>query len=220
MHSRAGPGTLYGQPMEETMTKRVAIYTRVSTDEQSCENQFRELRAVAARNGWQVVATYEDNGVSGSRGRDGRPGFDALCKAVTRREIDLVACWSVCRLGRSLQHLVTFLGELQAKGCDLYLHVQGLDTSTPSGRAMFGMLSVFGEYEKSMVSERTKAGMARARAAGKRIGRPPTISPTKATLIVADRKAGQSYRKIAKRYGVTDTTVIRLVRKAEEDARA
>ncbi len=220
MHPWAGPGTLYGQPMEETMTKRVALYLRVSTDEQTLDNQRRELEAVAARNGWNVVATYEDNGISGAKGRAQRPGFDSLCQAITRREIDLVACWSVCRLGRSLTHLVTFLGELQAKGVDLYLHVQGLDTSTPSGRAMFAMLGVFSEFERAMVSERTKAGMRRAKAAGKHIGRRPTITPTKACLIVADRRAGQSYRKIAKRYGVTDTTVIRVIRKAEEQAQA
>lgn len=202
------------------MTKRVALYLRVSTDDQSLENQRVELHAVARRNGWEVVASYEDNGVSGSTGRDKRPGYDALCRAVTRREIDLVAAWSVCRIGRSLTHLVSFLEELQAKGVDLYLHVQGLDTSTPAGRAMFGMLSVFGEFEKSMISERTKAGMARARRAGKRIGRPPKVSPAKATLIVADRRAGESYRRIAKRYGVTDTTVIRVIRKAQGEARA
>ena len=202
------------------MSKRVAIYTRVSTDEQSCENQFRELRAVAAHNGWDVVAVFEDNGISGAKGRAQRPGYDRLCQAITRREIDLVACWSVCRLGRSLQHLVTFLGELQAKGVDLYLHVQGLDTSTPSGRAMFAMLGVFSEFERAMISERTRAGMRRAKAAGKHIGRPPKVSPAKACLIVADRRAGQSFRKVAARYGVSDTTVVRLERKAREEARA
>ncbi len=200
--------------------KRVAIYARVSTDGQTVENQTRELRAVARRHGWKIVETFTDNGVSGAKGRAQRPGYDRLCQAVTRREVDLVACWSVCRLGRSLQHLVTFLGELQAKGCDLYLHVQGLDTSTPSGRAMFAMLSVFSEFERSMVSERTRAGMRRAKAAGKHIGRPREVSPLKARLILADRKAGQSYRKVAKRYGVSDATVIRVVRKAQEEARA
>jgi DNA invertase Pin-like site-specific DNA recombinase len=84
----------------------------------------------------------------------------------------LVAAWSVDRLGRSLQHLVAFLGELHASGCDLYLHRQGLDTSTPAGRALFGMMGVFSEFERAMIVERTKAGMSRARAAGKRIGRP------------------------------------------------
>ena len=175
---------------------------------------------MAARHDWAIVAVFEDNGVSGSTGRDKRPGYDALCQAVARKDIDLVACWSVCRLGRSLQHLVTFLGELQAKGVDLYLHVQGLDTSTPSGRAMFAMLGVFSEFERAMISERTRAGMRRAKAAGKRIGRPPKVSPAKATLIVADRKAGQSYRKVAARYGVTDTTVIRVLAKVQGEARA
>ena len=202
------------------MTKRVALYLRVSTDEQSVESQRVELEAVALRNGWEVVATYEDNGVSGSKGRGGRPGYDRLCTGVTRREFDLVMAWSVCRIGRSLTHLVAFLGELEAKGVDLYLHVQGLDTGTPAGRAMFQMLSVFSEFERAMVSERTRAGMRRAKAAGKRIGRPPKVSPAKATLIVADRRAGESYRRIAKRYGVTDTTVIRVIRKAQGEARA
>ncbi len=116
--------------------------------------------------------------------------------------------------------VVEAIGELQAKGVDLFLFVQGLDTGTPSGRAMFAMLSVFSEFERSMVSERTRAGMARARAAGKHLGRPREVSPLKARLILADRRAGQSYRKVAARYGVSDTTVIKLVRKAEEDARA
>ena len=200
--------------------KRVALYLRVSTDGQTVENQRRELHAVARRNGWEVVAEYEDNGVSGAKGRAQRPGYDALCVAVTRREVDLVAAWSVCRLGRSLRDLVAFMDELQAKGCDLYLHVQGLDTSTPAGRAMFQMLGVFSEFERSMVQERVRAGLARARAAGTRLGRPPSISPTKALLIVADRKGGDSLRKIAKRYGTTDTVVLRLVRKAQEEAQA
>ena len=114
--------------------RRVAIYARVSTDGQSTENQLAELRQVVGRHGWQVVATYTDEGVSGAKGRDRRPGFDKLCRAVARREVDTVMSWSVDRLGRSLQDLVGFLGELQAKGVDLYLHVQGLDTGTPAGR--------------------------------------------------------------------------------------
>ena len=115
-------------------TKRVAIYARVSTDGQTVENQLRELRAVAKRQGWKIAKTFSDNGVSGAKGRDKRRGFDDLCTGIARRDFDMVAAWSVDRLGRSLQHLVTFLGELQAKDVDLYLHQQGLDTSTPAGR--------------------------------------------------------------------------------------
>ena len=119
---------------------RAAFYLRVSTDGQATENQRRELEATAARAGWTIVAVFEDAGVSGSKGRDERPAFDQLHRATTRREIDVVAAWSVDRLGRSLQDLVAFLGELRAVGCELYLHQQGVDTTTPAGRALFQML--------------------------------------------------------------------------------
>jgi DNA invertase Pin-like site-specific DNA recombinase len=132
------------------MTKRVALYGRISTDtrKQAVDSQLRELQAVGARLGWIVVAVFTDEGVSGAKGRDKRPGLDALLKGVARREFDLIAAWSVCRLGRSLQDLIGFLGEIQARGVDLYLHQQALDTSTPSGRAMFQLLGVFAEFER------------------------------------------------------------------------
>ncbi len=191
--------------------RRVAIYARVSTDGQSTENQLAELQRVVSRHDWEVVATYTDEGVSGAKGREKRPGFDALCKAVARREVDTVMSWSVDRLGRSLQDLVAFLGELQAKGVDLYLHVQGLDTSTPAGRAMFGMLGVFAEFERSMIQERVRAGLARARAKGKRLGRPPSFTPAQVRRIRADRETGMSLRKLAARYGTTAPTVRRVL---------
>ena len=114
------------------MKKRVGIYLRVSTDGQTTQNQRRELEAVAARSGWEVVDFYEDAGISGSNGRDKRPGFDQLLNDATARKINMVAAWSVDRLGRSLQHLVGFLNELQALNCNLYLHQQAIDTTTPS----------------------------------------------------------------------------------------
>src|SRR5262249_7694090 len=120
-------------------TRRVGIYLRVSTDGQTTENQGRELEAVAARSGWEVVGFYEDAGISGSNGREKRPGLDRLLKDATARRINMIAAWSVDRLGRSLQHLVGFLNELQALNCHLYLHQQAIDTTTPSGRAMFQM---------------------------------------------------------------------------------
>ena len=119
------------------MTRRVGIYLRVSTDGQTTKNQRRELEAVAARSGWEIVGFYEDTGISGAKGRDKRPAFDRLLKDATARKINMIAAWSVDRLGRSLQDLVGFVGELQAVGCHLYLHQQALDTTTPSGRAMF-----------------------------------------------------------------------------------
>ena len=153
------------------MAKRVGIYIRVSTDGQTTANQRRELEAVAARSGWEIVGFYEDAGISGSKGRDKRPGFDRLLRDATARKVDMIAAWSVDRLGRSLQHLVGFLNELQALGCDLYLHQQALDTSTPSGRAMFQMCGVFAEFERSMIVERVNAGLKRAKAQGVRLGR-------------------------------------------------
>jgi DNA invertase Pin-like site-specific DNA recombinase len=153
------------------MKKRVGIYLRVSTDGQTTQNQRRELEAVAARSGWEVVDFYEDAGISGSNGRDKRPGFDQLLNDATARKINTVAAWSVDRLGRSLQHLVGFLNELQALNCNLYLHQQAIDTTTPSGRAMFQMCGVFAEFERSMIVERVNAGLARAKANGVKLGR-------------------------------------------------
>src|ERR1700752_928148 len=155
----------------EAIMKRVGIYIRVSTDGQTTENQRRELEAVAARSGWEIVGFYEDAGISGAKGREKRPGFDRLLKDATARKINMIAAWSVDRLGRSLQDLVGFLNELQALGCNLYLHQQALDTSTPSGRAMFQMCGVFAEFERSMIVERVNAGLKRAKAQGVKLGR-------------------------------------------------
>lgn len=188
------------------MTKRVALYTRVSTDQQTTENQRRELIAVAERMGWEIVCEFEDQGISGAKGRDQRPAYDGLLKAVARREIDLVASWSVDRLGRSLQDLVGFLHEINAKGVDLYLHQQALDTSTPSGRAMFGMLSVFADFERSMISQRVRAGLARS---NKKAGR-PALPPIIVEKIQRTLAQGISINATAKRHKVGIGTVHRI----------
>ena len=154
----------------------VALYLRVSTSEQTTDNQRRELELACERHGWDIAAVYQDEGISGAKGRDKRPQFEALHKAIARREIDLVAAWSVDRIERSLPDLIAFLSDIHAAGIGLYLHQQGLDTTTGSGRAMFGMLSVFAEYERAFLRERTVAGLRRALASGKRLGRPPKKS--------------------------------------------
>ena len=115
--------------------KRAVLYLRVSTLDQTTANQERELRQVAKRASWQIVHVYKDHGISGAKGKDKRPQFDALHKAATRREFDVVMAWSVDRLGRSLQDLVSFLSEIHAAGVDLFLHQQGIDTTSPSGKA-------------------------------------------------------------------------------------
>lgn len=188
------------------MSKRTALYMRVSQDSQTTENQRRELLAVAERNGWEIVAEFTDHGISGSKGRDQRPGYDALMKAVARREIDMVASWAVDRLGRSLQDLVTFLNEVNAKGVDLYLHQQALDTSTPSGRAMFGMLSVFADFEREMIRSRIMAGLARS---DKKPGR-PSLPPIMVEKIQRTLTSGLSINATAKRLKVGVGTVHRI----------
>ena len=193
--------------------KRIAIYARVSTNGQTVTNQLRELRQVAKRQGWKVVAEFMDRGVSGAKGRAQRPQFDKLCQAATRREIDLIMSWSVDRLGRSLQHLVTFLGEIHAKGVDLYLHQQGVDTSTPAGKALFQMCGVFAEFERSMIQERVKAGLARARAQGKKLGRPRVPASVERKVRVAGTK-GMGMKAIARKLGVGTGTVQRIVKEA------
>src|SRR3982750_4259118 len=151
--------------------KRVGIYLRVSTSKQDTDNQRRELEPVAKRSGWQVAKVFEDAGISGAKGRDKRPGLDAMLKAVNAREFDMVASWSVDRLGRSLTDLLSILQSLHDKGVDLFLHQQGLDTSTTAGRAMFQMLGVFAEFERGIIRERVNAGLARPRANGTKLGR-------------------------------------------------
>ena len=191
------------------MAKRIALYLRVSTTGQTVENQRRELRAVAKRHGWTVVAVFKDEGVSGTKGRNQRPGFDQLCQGVARREFDQVAAWSVDRLGRSLQGLVGFLAELHAKGVDLYLHQQGIDTSTPAGKAMFQMMGVFAEFERAMIVERVKSGLARARSQGKRLGR-PTLSADKERAVRRLLSRGTGILKTAKTVGVGVSAVQRI----------
>ena len=196
--------------------KRVALYLRVSTSEQTTKNQRRELNAVAKRHGWEVVLVFEDAGISGAKGRDGRPGYDAMMKAITRREIDMVAAWSVDRLGRSLTDLLDFLRELHAKDVDWFLHQQGLDTSTPSGRAMFQMMGVFAEFERAMIRERVLAGLARARAEGKALGRKrlEETDSEKVAAIRLLRGEGTGLRKISRKLGVGVGTVIRVLDEA------
>ncbi len=198
------------------MGNRVGIYARVSTrNGQTTENQLLELRAVAERNGWEVVEVYTDDGVSGAKGRGQRPGLEELLKGVARKEFDVVAAWSVDRLGRSLQDLIATLNELKAKSVDLYLHKQGLDTSTPAGKAMFQMLGVFAEFEREIIAERIHAGLARAREQGTKSGKPigrPRTSRARRRAVVQAREAGGSIRQIAGELRMSTATVQQVLR--------
>jgi DNA invertase Pin-like site-specific DNA recombinase len=190
--------------------KRIAIYLRVSTSKQETSNQRRELEAVARRSRWKIVKVYEDAGISGAKGRDGRPGLDALLKAVNAKEFELVATWSVDRLGRSLTDLLAILQCLRDKGVDLFLHQQGLDTSTTAGKAMFQMLGVFAEFERGIIRERVNAGLARAREKGVKLGR-PRIEAKIEKRIRQLRKRGFGILKIGRELGIGTSVVQRVV---------
>jgi DNA invertase Pin-like site-specific DNA recombinase len=193
--------------------KRAALYLRVSTLDQTTTNQERELREIAARIGYDIVKIYKDQGISGAKGREKRPAFDALCRDATRRQFDMVMAWSVDRLGRSLQDLIGFLSELHSLGIDLFLHQQSLDTRTPSGRAMFQMLGVFSEFERAMIQERVRAGLARARSEGKTLGRPRIAEKTERAILAAlSNKDRPGVRQIAASLGVGVGTVQRINR--------
>ena len=197
--------------------KRAVLYLRVSTMDQTTANQERELREVAERMGCDILKVYRDHGVSGTKGRDKRPQFDALCRDATKRQFDAVLVWSVDRLGRSLQDLVAFLSEIHALRIDLYLHQQGLDTMTPGGKAMFQMMGVFAEFERAMIQERVRAGLARARSEGKRLGRPRIDGATETAILAAlKRKDRPGVRQIAVQLGVSPGTVQRISRELNQ----
>ncbi|WP_040477369.1 recombinase family protein [Paramagnetospirillum caucaseum] len=196
---------------------RVAFYVRVSTSDQTVENQLADLQMTAERLKWDVVAVYRDDGISGAKGREKRPGYDAMLKAITRGEIQMVAAWSVDRIGRSLHDLVNFMQELRDRGVDLYLHKQSLDTSSTTGRAMFGMLSIFSEMERSILSERVRTSLNRLKSEGRKLGRPPT-NPAKVERAKELLAAGTGIRETARKVKISTGLVQRLKKELGADA--
>ena len=194
-------------------TKRVVLYVRVSTSEQTTENQIRELTQWAERAGHDVVKVYGDAGISGAKGRDKRPGLDAMLKAAARREFDILAVWSSDRLGRSMVDLLHILQDIRSAERELYIHTQALDTTTASGRALFQMLGVFAELEREMAVARVNAGMARAKVSGARsaraMGRPRRATDAD---IRAHLAKGQGILKTAKLLGCGAGTVQRVAK--------
>jgi len=205
--------------------KRAALYVRVSTDQQTVENQVRELQQVAERRGWAVVETYRDEGVSGAKGRDKRPGLDAMLKDASRRKFDVAMVWAIDRLGRSLIDLLGSIQHLEACGVDLYLDQQNIDTTTPMGKLVFQVTGAFAEFERSIIRERINAGLARTKAklardgkftskAGKerrKLGRPGAlpVQIEKARGLLA---SGMGIRKVAATAELGVGTVHRLAK--------
>tara|TARA_B100000925_G_scaffold278217_1_gene246865 strand:- start:192 stop:794 length:603 start_codon:yes stop_codon:yes gene_type:complete len=194
------------------MNRRAVIYSRVSTlNGQTVDNQLKVLREVAEKKGLEIVKEISDEGISGAKGRDQRKGFDDLIKGAVRKEFDIILVWDVSRLGRSLKHLVSFLEDVQSAKCDLYIHQSGIDTSTASGKMMFGMLSVFSEFERSLIRERVIAGQQRAKAEGKHIGRKTNLTDGVRTAVYQLRQNNVPIKRIAKDLQIGVGTVYKVL---------
>jgi DNA invertase Pin-like site-specific DNA recombinase len=207
-------------------SKRAALYVRVSTTgDQDVENQIEALTRVAEHRGWTIVETYKDEGISGSKGRDKRPGLDAMLKDAGRRRFDVVMAWALDRLGRSLIDLLGTIDHLQQVGVDVYLDRQHLDTTTAQGKLLFQITGAFAEFERNMITERTVAGLnvIRAKLAkdGKfitkagivrsKLGR-PGAEPEKLAKARQKLANGIGIGKIARELGLGAGTVHRLKR--------
>ena len=197
------------------MSKRAALYVRVSTlHRQTVENQTARLSEIAEARGWQIVATFNDAGISGAKGRKDRPGLDDMLKQAQRGAFDVVMAWSIDRVGRSLIDLLGTIGHLEACKVDLYLDQQAIDTTTPAGKLMFQVTGAFAEFERSMIRERVHAGLKRAVANGKTLGRRPVENdPDGAARIKRARKMlakGTGINKVAKMVGLSNGTVARV----------
>ncbi len=176
---------------------RAAIYARVSTLDQEPENQLADLRRYVAARSWPEAVEYVDKGVSGAKDR--RPALDRLVRDATRRGFDVLVCWRLDRLGRNLRHLVTLLDDLHALGVAFVSLGEGIDCTTPAGRLQLHVLAALAEFERARIAERVKAGLARARAQGKTLGR-----PRKSTRVRVPR--GLTVRGAAHAWGVSKST--------------
>jgi len=192
---------------------RVGIYGRISTLDkgQDVDLQLGPLREYAQARGWTVYKEYIDEGVSGAKQR--RPALDDLLHAARRREIDVILVWKLDRFARSLRHLILTLGELEAIGVAFVSLTENIDVTTPTGRLLVHILGALGEFERDLIRERVKAGLARARAKGKQLGRPRKVFHR--DQVEKLRAQGLSYRKIGKQLGISPALALRLCRNGD-----
>ena len=203
--------------MSTAKSVNVALYLRVSTDGQTVANQRRELEGMAKRAKWKVIEVYQDKGVSGANGRNGRPELDRMLDDATRRRFKKLLVWDLSRLGRSLRDLISISDHFRERGIDLYVHKDAIDTGTTSGRLFFHIVGAIGEFERDRIRERINAGLARAKAEGKTLGRPEGTTKAKVkhqAEIVSLRDAGMSIRKIASTVRVSTSTVQAALKRA------
>ena len=196
------------------MTKKVANYTRVSTLDQTIDNQLIELRDHCSRMGWEVVKEYADEGLSGTLSRDKRPALNSLIKDAYRKRFDSVVCWDISRIGRSMKELILFLSDMKDRGIGICSVRQGFDTSTSMGEIMFQFVGILSSWEREMIRERTLAGLERAKSQGKTLGRRKVTNDTMTAKILELRTAKKTIREIASEVGVSRGTVNNVLKVA------
>jgi DNA invertase Pin-like site-specific DNA recombinase len=184
------------------MSKRVCIYARVSTSQQTTENQIQALREVAERAGYQIVKIYSDDGISGSKGREDRPALNQLMKDAVNRHFEMVMCWSIDRLGRSITNLIEIMNELNDLKIDMFFSQQSIDTQTSSGRMIFGIFSSLASFEREMIRDRVIAGLDRARKNGVKLGRPTVVNDGIRSAVLVLREKGLGIREICRKLGI------------------
>jgi len=197
------------------MTTKVALYCRVSTStkDQTTENQLRELTDYCDRMGYEVVKVYEDE-VSGAKSREKRPAYNQMCKDAFLKKFDTIIGWDVSRFGRSMKEFVSFLSDMDEKGIGVIAVKNGLDTSSSSGRMMMKLIGVLEEWNREMLIERTRAGLARTVANGTKLGRKKITNDTMTAKIIELRTAKKSIREIASEVGVSRGTVSNILKVA------
>ena len=196
------------------MVRKVAIYSRVSTLDQTIDNQLLELRDHCSKMGWEIVKEYADEGLSGTLSRDKRPALNSLIKDAYRKKFDSVVCWDISRIGRSMKELVLFLSDMKDRDIGICSVRQGFDTSTTMGEMMFQFVGILSSWEREMIRERTLAGLDRARSEGKTLGRKKVITDEITSKIVNLRSIGRSIRDIASEVGVSRGTVSNVINAA------
>jgi DNA invertase Pin-like site-specific DNA recombinase len=190
--------------------RRVALYARVSTEDQKCENQLLDLRRFGQERGWQVQGEYVDEGISGTKAS--RPGLDRLMDAARKRQVDTVLVWRFDRFARSVKHLVLALTEFRELGVQFVSYQENVDTGSPLGQAIYTIIAAMAQLERDIIVERVRAGLRRAKADGRKLGRPRCqVDLDRLSQL---REQGLSLGKIAKALGVSKATVFRLVPKS------
>jgi DNA invertase Pin-like site-specific DNA recombinase len=194
-------------------SKRAALYVRVSTDKQTVENQVQELTAIAKRRGWQIVETYRDSGISGTKGRDQRPGLDAMLKDACKGRFDVVMTWALDRLGRSTIDLLTNVKTLEECGAGLFVEQQNIDSTSVMGKLVFTIFAGIAAFEREMLQQRVAIGIKRAREQGTKSGKPfgrPRLDEKTADKVRAMLSGGAGIIKTAKHFKLGNGTVSRI----------